>query len=69
MVPDTVTIEVVLKTQRETAYLTVDGQVGIAARSDDIVRTRKASSDVEIIQPPDKNYFAILRQKLKWGER
>jgi NAD+ kinase len=69
VVPDTVTIEVVLKTQRETAYLTVDGQVGIAARSDDIVRTRKASSYVEIIQPPDKNYFAILRQKLKWGER
>src|SRR5712692_7245429 len=69
VVPDTVTIEVQLKIQREAAYLTVDGQMGIAARSDDIVRIRKASSFVELVQPGHKNYFEILRQKLKWGER
>jgi NAD+ kinase len=70
VVPDRVTIEVLLKAQREAAYLTVDGQVGIAARSDDVIRIKKASSCcVEIIQPLDKNYFEILRQKLKWGER
>lgn len=69
VLPDSVTIEVALKTQRESAYLTVDGQVGIAARSDDIVRLKKASSFVELIQPNQKNYFEILRQKLKWGER
>jgi NAD+ kinase len=69
VVPDSVTVEVVLKTQREAAYLTVDGQVGIAARSDDIVRMRKSSSCVELVQPTHKNYFEILRQKLKWGER
>ena len=28
-------------------YLTVDGQVGIAVRSDDIVRVKKAGSCVE----------------------
>ncbi len=69
VVPDSATIEVVLQTQREAAYLTVDGQVGIAARSDDIVRMRKSSSFVELVQPTRKNYFEILRQKLKWGER
>lgn len=69
VVPDSVTIEVVLRTQREAAYLTVDGQMGIAARSDDIVRMKKACSYVELIQPAQKNYFEILRQKLKWGER
>ncbi len=69
VLPDTATIEVVLKTQRESAYLTVDGQVGIAARSEDTVRLRKSSSYVELIQPPQKNYFEVLRQKLKWGER
>ena len=69
VVPDAVTISVVLKTQREAAYLTVDGQVGIAVHSEDIVRLRKAPSSVELVQPPDKNYFEILRQKLKWGER
>ena len=69
VLPDTANIEVVVKSQREAAYLTVDGQVGIAAHSEDVVRMRKSSSYVELIQPPGKNYFEILRQKLKWGER
>lgn len=69
VLPDTATIEVVVKSQREAVYVTVDGQVGVAARSDDIVRMKKASSHVELVQPPHKNYFEILRQKLKWGER
>jgi len=69
VLPDSVQIEVVVKSQREVAYLTVDGQMGIATHSDDTVRLKKASSCVEIIQPPHKDYFEILRQKLKWGER
>ncbi len=69
VLPDSVTIEVLLKSQPESVYLTVDGQVGLEARSDDIVRMKKSSSWVELIQPPEKNYFEILRQKLKWGER
>lgn len=66
---DSVKIEIVVKSQRESSYLTIDGQVGIAARSEDIVRMKKASSWVELVQPAQKNYFEILRQKLKWVER
>ncbi len=69
VLPDNVTIEVAVKSQREAAYLTVDGQVGIAAHSEDLLRLRKSSSYVEIIHPPSKTYFESLRQKLKWGER
>ena len=69
VLPDSVTLEVLVKSQRESAYVTVDGQVGVAARSDDVVRIKKAASDVEIVQPHGRNYFEILRQKLKWGER
>ncbi len=69
VLPDSATIEVAVKSQRESVYLTVDGQVGIAVRSEDTVRIKKASSSVELIQSPQKNYFEILRQKLKWGER
>ncbi|HKT11284.1 MAG TPA: NAD(+)/NADH kinase [Terriglobia bacterium] len=66
---DTALIEIVVKSQREAAYLTVDGQVGIATHSEDIIRVRKSDSYVELIQPPHRNYYEILRQKLKWGER
>jgi NAD+ kinase len=66
---DSANIEIVVKSQREAAYLTVDGQVGIATHSEDIIRVRKSDSFVELIQPPQRNYYEILRQKLKWGER
>jgi NAD+ kinase len=69
VLPDSATIEVAVKSQRESVYLTVDGQVGIALRSDDTVRIKRAASHVELIQSPHKTYFEILRQKLKWGER
>lgn len=69
VLPDTATIELAVKAQREAAYLTVDGQMGLTARSEDIVRMKKADSSVEIIQSRTRDYFATLREKLKWGER
>jgi len=69
VLPNSVKIEVTVKSLREAAYLTVDGQVGIAAHSEDVVRMRKADSFVELIRPPATPYFEILQKKLKWGER
>jgi NAD+ kinase len=69
VIPNTAHIEVTVKSQREIAYLTVDGQVGIAAHSEDLVRMRKADSYVELVRPPATPYFQILQKKLKWGER
>ena len=69
VLPNTVKIEVTVKSLVEAAYLTVDGQVGIAAHSEDVVRMRKAESSVELVRPPSTPYFEILQKKLKWGER
>ncbi len=69
VVPNTTHIEVKVKSLREAAYLTVDGQVGIATYSEDVVRVRKADSYVELVRPPAATYFRILQKKLKWGER
>jgi NAD+ kinase len=69
VVPSSTNIEVTVKSLREAAYLTVDGQVGIAAYSEDVVRVRKANSFVELVRPPATTYFRILQKKLKWGER
>jgi NAD+ kinase len=69
VVPDTASIGIVVTTLREAAYLTVDGQVGLAAHSEDRVCLKKADSYVELIQSPDNDYFRILQQKLRWGER
>src|SRR6266567_3084762 len=64
VLPDSAKVEIAVKSHRESVYLTVDGQVGIAVRSDDIVRVKKAGSCVELIRPAHENYFEILRQKL-----
>src|SRR5579885_3107344 len=69
VLPDSVTLEVAMKSHQESVYLTIDGQVAIALHSDDRVRVRKADSAIELIQPAEKTYFEVLRQKLKWGER
>ena len=53
----------------EDAFLTVDGQVGGALEPGDAVECTASESEVLLVQPPDKTFFDVLRQKLKWGER
>jgi NAD+ kinase len=69
VVPDSVTVEMSLKATQESVYLTVDGQVGLALKGEDRIRVRKSAIALELIESSDKNFFDILRRKLKWGER
>lgn len=69
VVPDGVTIEMSLKATQESVYLTVDGQVGLALKGEDRIRVRKSAIALELIDSSNKNFFDILRRKLKWGER
>jgi NAD+ kinase len=69
VVPDGVTIEMSLKTTQESVFLTVDGQVGLALKGADRILVRKSSSTIELVESTNKNFFDILRRKLKWGER
>ncbi|MCH7646771.1 MAG: NAD(+)/NADH kinase [Nitrospinae bacterium] len=69
VLPEDVTVEVVLKAEGEDVLLTLDGQVGFALRYDDVVEVRKAPETVKLIEPPRRNYFQVLRTKLRWGER
>ncbi len=69
VVPGNSTIEVVVKSQEETVFLTVDGQVGLALHHGDRVVCRPSPRTVRLIRPPGKSYFEMLRSKLKWGQR
>jgi NAD+ kinase len=62
-----VNIEIVLRSAQDDVYLTVDGQVGLQFRMDDLVLVNKSDVAVQLVAPPDKNYFDVLRGKLKWG--
>lgn len=69
VIPDTSEISITLKSENEDVFLTLDGQVGFTLRHQDVVHLRKADHMIRLIRPPERNYFEVLRTKLKWGER
>jgi NAD+ kinase len=69
VVPDELDIEIRLATpDAKDIYLTLDGQEGFELTDHDRVCVRKSEERVLLVQSPDKNYFDVLRNKLKWGE-
>ena len=67
VVPDDAEIELLLKTDNEEVALTLDGQVGFPLEVKDRVVIRKSRSTFNLIQPSNRNYFDVLRDKLRWG--
>ncbi|NWF52256.1 MAG: NAD(+)/NADH kinase [Nitrospirae bacterium] len=69
VIPGDSTIEVILRSPTERVYLTMDGQVGFSVKQNDIIEVVKAPFKTRLLIPCDRDYFQILRTKLKWGER
>ena len=69
IVPDSSRIEIVVKTEAESVFLTVDGQVGHELHHGDRIVCELSSSRIGLIRPLHKGFFEVLRSKLKWGER
>jgi NAD+ kinase len=62
-------ISVELKCINEDVFLTLDGQVGVELKCGDEIRIGKADKRTRLIISSSRDYFEILRTKLKWGER
>lgn len=60
-------IDIRLGSKVSEVWLTFDGQVGYPLQPGDVVRVQKAEKPLRLIKTPFKNYFEILRTKLKWG--
>jgi NAD+ kinase len=69
VVPADQTIQMTLKKDTADFYLTIDGQAGQSLRPDDRLEVERSANRVILIRNPRLDYFAVLRQKLKWGER
>jgi NAD+ kinase len=68
VVPDSVEIEIVLRSEEEVAYLSLDGQPGLDLCDGDRVRCRRSEHQVSLLRM-GTDFFHVLRSKLKWGER
>jgi NAD+ kinase len=60
-------IELVLKTPKEEVALTLDGQIGIPLEYEDRIFVRKSRTAFNLVQADTRNYFEVLRGKLRWG--
>lgn len=67
VIPDSSTIELCLKTDKEEVLVTLDGQTGFPLEVEDKVVITKSKTTFNIVQPANRNYFDVLRDKLKWG--
>lgn len=67
VMPDDADIELILKEGSEDVVLTLDGQIGFDMEPEDRVTIRKSVTSFNMIQSPNRNYFDVLRNKLKWG--
>ena len=69
VVPSDQVMSVRLASDLQDVYLTVDGQVGHALKKGDRIEVQKSAHRLLLVRNPQLDYFAILRQKLHWGER
>jgi len=68
VIPASERIEVTLLDDQDV-MLTMDGQVGVPLRERDTVEVQKAAARIRLLRFPQKDFFSVLRTKLKWGER
>jgi NAD+ kinase len=59
----------VLDTHAGEVHLTVDGQVGRQLADGDRVTLCAAEVPLQLLVPPDRNPFEVMRNKLRWGAR
>ncbi len=67
VVPDDAVIELTLDNENEGVVLSLDGQTGYPMLAGDRVVIRKSTTTFNLVQPANRNYFDVLRDKLKWG--
>jgi NAD+ kinase len=69
VVPDESVIKVINHSDDGVTYLTIDGQVGEVVSEGDYVICKRSTYCIGLIRAPEKMFFDVLREKLKWGGR
>lgn len=63
-----ITVQPVMNGNDEV-FVTFDGQSGHPLQAGDVVTICRAKPSLRLVRAATRNYFDLLRQKLKWGER
>ncbi len=67
VVPDESVVEVILDTEDEEVYLTLDGQEGAQLGFRDVVRVTRSPEKAHLVKVSEHTFYHSLRGKLHWG--
>lgn len=62
-------VDIIIQSRHEDVYLTLDGQVGMELWQGDVISVKQGKYRTRLVASRSKDYFEVLRTKLKWGER
>ncbi len=68
VVRDTAEIEIFVQSATNEAFLSIDGQVGVAVAEGDRLVCRKSPYNTQLLRLK-RGFFEVLRTKLKWGQK
>ncbi len=68
VIPAHAKIEVTLKTVAKGPVAMFDGNEAILLKVGDAVRIQVSEAPLVLVRSPHRNYYQVLREKLKWGE-
>ena len=67
--PHTLTLRPSVVPASSPIAITLDGQVGHRVQPGDEVRLHRSEARITLLQRPGLDFFALLQQKLHWGDR
>lgn len=62
------TLSFKIESRDNDIHLNIDGQIHFKVNKEDKIETRLSEKVIRLIKPENRDYFMILREKLKWGD-
>jgi NAD+ kinase len=60
---------IMLKSPKDTVVIMIDGQDDYEMYSGDALVIKGATIGARLIHQKEQNYFAVLKEKLSWGDK
>ena len=67
VVPGESAVELIFKEVSVDLMITIDGQIAINLQTGDRISLLRSETTFDLVRPMNRNYFEVLRTKLKWG--
>ncbi|WP_244264612.1 NAD(+)/NADH kinase [Fusobacterium ulcerans] len=61
-------LQIQMEDTDRTGQIVVDGQVNTKVNSESIIDIEYSNMTLNLVIPKDRNYYSVLREKLKWGD-